>query len=435
MRAMLVKFWKHVIATAFFCVAMASSPSYAATLAHRWTFNSDYTDAIGNADATLGGNGSVSLSNGKAILAGGNGAGYLNLGAGVLGSGNAATLELWATNITEAANWAYLFTYGINDSDTINLITLCNRSSGLSYSRTTRNGMLEGRVNNTQFIRQNEILIGMPESMAYHYSVTFRVNGANTDTRWMVRDAATGFLLAEYSVTIPNLTLAGAASAGWALTLGHNPFTNSSLDLNAGFDEVRVWDGVLGDEQLMANAIAGPDAPLGGSEEAVAVNAGETFTVPTTGGYGYKTDKSVTLGTGAKIRFDTTDYFCKGLRFKAGGIVVPSGNVLDYVELSDSANYEATMEDANTILVQLKSTIPYESTWSGGTPSTAADLDNVANWTSVNAQGAAITAAPTAKTTVLLPAAALATFTLPSDASSSADAPPRRAGASPARPT
>ena len=415
MNAMLTKSWKLVVATAVFCVATTSSPSYAATLTHRWTFNSDYKDAVGNADATLGGNGSVSLSNGKAVLAGGNGAGYLNLGAGVLGTGNAATLELWATNITEAANWAYLFTYGIHDTTPKNLITLCNRSSGLSYSRTTRNAMLEGDVNGSEFIKANEIMIGMPEGMAYHYSVTFRVNGANTDTRWMVRDAATGFLLAEYSVTIPNLTLAGAASAGWALTLGHNPFTNSSLDLNAGFDEVRVWDGVLGDEQLMANAIAGPDAPLGGSEEAVAVNAGETFTVPTTGGYGYKTDKSVTLGAGAKIRFDTTGYFCKGLRFKAGGIVVPSGNVLDYVELSDSANYEATMEDANTILVQLKSTIPYESTWSGGTPSTAADLANVANWTSVNAQGAAITAAPTAKTTVLLPAAALATFTLPSD--------------------
>ena len=402
------------LVAAAICAAAASS-SYAANLAHRWTFNGGYADSVGSAAATLDGNGNVSLSDGKAILAGGNGAGYLNLGAGVLGRGSAATLELWATNITEAANWAYLFTYGIHDSDTGNLITLCNRSSGLSYSRTTRNGMLEGHVNGTQFVRQNEILIGMPEGMAYHYSVTFKVNGANTDTRWMVRDAATGFLLAEMNVTIPNLTLAGAADAGWMLTLGHNPFSNSSLDLNAGFDEVRVWDGVLGDEQLMANAIAGPDAPLGGSATDVAVNAGETFTVPTTGGYGYQTDKSVTLGAGAKIRFDTTGYFGKGLRFKTGGIAVPSGSVLDYVELSDFANYTATMEDANTVLVQLKSTIPHESTWKGGTPTSAADLANAANWTSVNAQGTTIAAAPTAVTTVILPVAALATFTLPAD--------------------
>ena len=73
MNAMLTKSWKLVVATAVFCVATTSSPSYAATLTHRWTFNSDYKDAVGNADATLGGNGSVSLSNGKAVLAGGNG--------------------------------------------------------------------------------------------------------------------------------------------------------------------------------------------------------------------------------------------------------------------------------------------------------------------------------------------------------------------------
>ena len=389
--------------------------SRGARLTHRWTFNNDYSDSIGSADATIAANGNVSLSNGKAILAGGGGAGYLNLGAGVLGRGDVATLELWATNITEAANWAYLFTYGKHDSSPNDLFTLCNRSSGLSYSRTTRNGMLEGYVNGTQFIRQNEILIGMPEGMAYHYSVTFTVNGANTDTRWMVRDAATGFLLAEHSVTIPSLTLAGAADAGWMLTLGHNPFANSTLDLNAGFDEVRVWNGVLSDEQLMANAIVGPDEPLGSSAGYVNIAAGATFAVPTVGGYGYKTDLPVLVGAGAKIRFDTTGYLGKGLRFKTGGITVPSGSVLDYVELSDSANYAATMEDANTILVQLKSTIPYESTWTGGAPSSAADLTTAANWTSVNAQGATITAAPTAKTTVILSAAALATFTLPAD--------------------
>ncbi|MBO7684454.1 MAG: C10 family peptidase [Kiritimatiellae bacterium] len=391
-------------------------PVTALALTHRWSFNGNYNDSIGGATATVGGNGGVSLSGGKAILAGGAGAGYLNLGAGVLGTGNSATLELWATNITEASNWAYLFTYGLHDSDPNSFFTLCNRSSGLSYSRTTRNGMLAEYVGGTQIISQNEVLIGMPESMAYHYSVTFTVNGADTVTRWMVRDAKTGFLLAEKSVTVPSFTLADASAAGWMLTLGHNPFTNSNLDLNCGFDEVRVWSGILGDEQLMANAIAGPDSLIGGCAASVIIGAGETFTVPTVGGYGYKTDSLVSLGAGAKIRFDTTGYFGKGLRFKSGGFLLPSGSVLDFVELSDTANYVATMENANTILVQLKSTIPYESTWKGGTPSVAADLTNAANWTSVNAQGATISAAPTSKTTVVLTASALATFSVPAGA-------------------
>ncbi len=253
--------------------------------------------------------------------------------------------------------------------------------------------------------------------------MTFKKNSdGSTAVRFMSRDAVTGFLLREYAKTIPSWTLADASD--FVLALGQE--TAGTYHIKSQFDEVRVWKGVLSDEQLSANVLAGPDAPLGDgspvvdSAEGIVVMGGETFAVPTaTGGYGYWTDKKVALGSGAKIRFDTTGYFGKALRFRTGGFILPSGSSspLDFVELSDSENYTAAMEDANTVLVQLKPTVPYESTWSGGTPATAADLANAANWTSVNAQGDAVAAAPTAKTTAIIPASSLAAFTLPAGAS------------------
>ena len=75
------------------------------------------------------------------------------------------------------------------------------------------------------------------------------------------------------------------------------------------------------------------------------------------------------------------------------------------------------MEDADTILVRLKDAVPYTSTWIGSVPSTAADLSNPANWASTNAIGAAVSAAPTLVTTVIIPADKLGSFSLPADAS------------------
>ncbi len=411
--------------------------SRSAELVHRWSFTSDYTDSVGtshgftqrwpntgSADHPTD-NCNVSVSDGQAVLVGGNGAGYLNLGTGVVESDD-ATLEVWVTPGVQP-NWAYMFAYGICDvksgqngatANDYNGFFSCSWGrGGTSANDNMARNEFSMRYNGTSYVNDQQNWGPFVPGVTYHISITFRKDGNNTIVRWMSRNATTGAIMSERTVTATGWTAAQAATEGWYLTLGHNPWCNGNQDSVATYDEVRVWNGILSDDQLQANVLQGPDKIVGGGMENVVIEADRVFDVPTTGGYGYKTDLPVVIGAGAKIRFDTTDYFGKGLRFKAGGITVPSGNVLDCVELSDSDNYTATMEDANTILVQLKSTIPYESTWTGGAPSSAADFSNAANWASVNAAGAAISAVPTAKTTVVIPAASLASFSVPAGAS------------------
>ena len=394
-------------------VCMAVAPSRAATLTHRWSFNGDLNDSIGGTTATIkhresntstvdGGNG-VSIEDGKAVLTGGWGAGFLNLGAGVLGTGNEATVEFWATRNANAANWHYIFSYSIPDSGS-NLLTVAP-----GYGSDSRRSCVEW----TSSGQKKDVLVGHPIGVTYHYSIRF----SGTAARIMVRNAETGFLVKEYSFTRSGWSLSSAASAGCALIIGGNPFTNSTMAAPFSFDEVRVWDGVLSDEQLSANALAGPDSVVGGGASGITVAAGGTFHVDGPGGYGFYTSGAVTLEAGAKIRFDTaswTNYSNRAvMRFKAGSITLPAGasSVLDFVELTDSTHYTATLEDAATIKVALNSSIPATSTWKGGTP-TAESLDLASSWTSVDADGNAIDAAPGYGTTIVIPASNT-TFSIP----------------------
>ncbi|MBR0066351.1 MAG: hypothetical protein IJQ00_02045, partial [Kiritimatiellae bacterium] len=397
-------------------------------LTHRWSFTSDYSDSVGTADAENPVGSGVSVSDGRAVLAGGDNAGYLDLGEGVLGSGD-ATLEMWFEKLGSPASWAYAFSYAADGSSSDNMFAL---STAWGWNSNSDNGTgvsivpVYMNIGGTWYGTTSSgasttyTLAYLLPNLPQHISVTFKTNSdGSTTVRWMSRDAATGFLLKECSNTIPSWTLADASA--FRLLLGRNPYGWSTVHtLNSQFDEVRVWNGVLTDEQLSANVLAGPDATftdgIVAGFDGMVVTPGEMFEVNgKTGGYGYWTDKCVTLRTGAKIRFNTTDYFGTGLRFRAGGFVLPVGetDLLSFVELDDAENYTVSLEDANTILVQLKDAIPHTSTWTGATPSSAADLSNAANWTSVNAKGATVTAAPTAKTTAVIPAENLATFTLP----------------------
>ncbi len=388
-----------------------------ASLVHRWSFNgtddANFTDSIGGAVAkvmkktsttTTVDGGTVTWADGKAVLSGGNGTGHLNFGEGVMGTGDGATLEVWATKTANPAGWAYLVNYELIDSTTANHLSLALDLGGSNSSwGPSRWGQTENRVAGNKSGGVN--VLSPPAGVPFHVTLSLEDKGdGSSDVRWMVSDAATGFIYSKQSINVKNLTPASAAADGWALLLGNNPWTNSTKDLACEIDEVRIWDGVLSDEQIKANIIAGPDNPLGGGTTSVVIPENTTYTVPTLGGYGYMTFSPVTLGEGSKIRFETTDYFGTGLRFKTGGIFVPSGSVLDYVELSDPENYTAAMEDADTILVRLKGDIAHESVWKGG------DFANPANWESVNAAGETISAAPGGMTTVIIPASELAAF-------------------------
>ena len=411
--------------------AIATSATFsasAAMLTHRWSFTSGLTDSVGtkhgvvrkqnghnNTGHTDGGN--VTFSNGEAVLAGGTSAGYVDLGTGLMDSDD-ATIEIWMTR-HEDGGWQYMFAYGICDVSDPGFFTC---SYAYSYSddndRMARPEFTMRLNNSTIYEHNNNYGQFGPiiPDVKYHVSLTFKKNGSDTAVRWVIRNAISGAIVHEKTVTATGWT-ATATTATWGLTLGHNPWVGGAQDCPSEFDEVRIWNGVLNDDQIAANIVAGPDTfPVGGRDTSTAatgfdIAAGLTFTIGKSGMHW--TAGTVSVGAGASIVFDTANYDGAVMKFSTGGFSVPSGSVLDYVQLTDTDDYVASMEDANTVLVRLKSTVPHTSTWVGGQPQSAADLADPYNWESVFADGTEDYAVPGSNTTVVIPATSLKYFSIP----------------------
>ena len=216
-------------------------------LAHRWSFNGSLNDSKGNSTATKIGS-AVTVADGKAKLTGnGASAGSLNLGTGLLNT-TAATIEIWASQ-TAARNWGRVFDYG---ADNTHYFTL-TWSSGTDITNDRAGSK------NTAEVATDTTMAPYRLGVQYHISATFERQGdGSTVIRWMKRDVTSGHLLREGTQTmatgIHNI-------ANPVLYLGHS-FYSSDSDACAEYDEVRVWNGVLSDAQLSANAAAGPDTLL-----------------------------------------------------------------------------------------------------------------------------------------------------------------------------
>ena len=391
-------------------LVIADTVTVAALPIHRWRFNGDLTDSTGGADATYLGTAGTFSSDGQAVM---DNNGSINLGSGILGDKD-ATFEFWVTQDKQVNAWVYMFAIG-GTPGVDNQSYAYNTMLQFGW-REYRTGYLYGTMNfnlhETSLASGNlpPFICGVP----FHVAVTFKDNGGSTTVRWMVRDTATGGILYEDSATRYGWTLANAHD--WPVTLGRNCWRNGDQNSYGRFAEARVWNGVLSDDQLARNAVSNPDDLAPGSVSGLSVAAGETYDVTTAGGYGQIVDGKVTLGVGAKLRFDTANCVSGTLRLKTAGFRLPAGvtSVTSMVELTDADNYTVSTEDGgNTIKVSLNSSMPLTSVWIGGTPSTAADLANASNWASTNAAGTAISAAPGSRTTVIIPTSKLATFTIP----------------------
>ncbi len=224
-----------------------------AALAHRWSFTDGYSDSVGGSTATpIGSN--VVVSAGRAVLSGdGHGDGSLRLGVNLLDT-DAATIEIWAA--TKAArNWARVFDFGTSDTNYF-CVTWSQGTSVITDRAASKNP--------SEVICDNTMAPYELGTM-YHISATFERNpNGSTVVRFMRRNAVTGDLEKSGSLTMPNGL---QAIADPILYLGYSQYSGDS-DACADYDEVRIWQGVLSDAQLSANAAAGPDAiPSGVSAE------------------------------------------------------------------------------------------------------------------------------------------------------------------------
>ena len=234
------------------CAAFALTASEtlpAVELTHRWSFNGDYSDSAGGVDAAKCGT-YVSLYGGRVHMGYGacsHGTGYVDLGTNMLDT-TAATIEIWARH-DGVQNWSRIFDYG---ADTANNVFL-SWTFGTTLSKNQLGSKVQGAERKADYTTPYEI------GVDYYIAATFEQQGDGaTLVKWQRRGAATGELLASGS-----LSMAGGINSfvNPVLYLGHSQYT-SDKDALAAYDEVRVWRGVLTDNQLAASAMAGPDSAI-----------------------------------------------------------------------------------------------------------------------------------------------------------------------------
>ena len=228
--------------------AGAALPLCAAEVTHRWSFNGGFADSVGGVDAAKCGT-YVSLYGGKVHMGYGNcnwGTGYVDLGTNMLDT-TAATIEIWARH-DGVESWSRVFDYG---ADNTHYFALC-WTYGTNLNKDRAGAKNSGETATDGTMSPYEI------GTDYYIAVTFEQQGEATLVKWQRRDAVTGELQKSGTMTMPD----GIQKiADPVLYLGHSQYT-SDKDALAAYDEVRVWRGVLTDEQLAASAAAGPDATI-----------------------------------------------------------------------------------------------------------------------------------------------------------------------------
>ncbi len=237
-------------------MAFAALPLSAAEVAHRWSFNGDYSDSVGGVDAVKCGT-YVSLYGGRVHMGYGacsHGTGYVDLGTNMLDT-TAATIEIWARH-DGVKSWSRIFDYGADSANNVFL----SWTFGTTLSKNQVGSKVKGAESKIDYQEPYEI------GRDYHIAATFEQQGVDvTLVKWQRRDAATGELLTSGSLTMKG----GIGSfVDPVLYLGHSQYT-ADKDALAAYDEVRLWSGVLTDEQLAASAAAGPDAAITADSEGV----------------------------------------------------------------------------------------------------------------------------------------------------------------------
>jgi len=285
---------KAAILAAAICVA-AALPTQAYNHAHRWSFNGDYSDSVGNLTAV--GTSSLTFSDGMVNLPGGNkGTSYVTLGENAfsVGSDN-ITIEIWAKQ-NEAVNFARLFEYYPDPStDNKNNDIYMSWSTGANFTsdkiEVKSGGNVKFGVLNT--------MQPYSQGTKYHISMTFCTNAnGSTTVSWAKRNTTSGVVEKSSSQTISSWTLSAfhALAGSPRLYLGYSLY--GEADPKASYDEVRVWRGVLNEAALTLSAQKGPDATAADLAEIAArtlelnsaatleIASGATFTQPVVKGNG-----------------------------------------------------------------------------------------------------------------------------------------------------
>ena len=422
-----------------------------AFLAHRWSFNGDYSDSVGALTATP--TGSPTFSDGKLVLPGGSkGTANVDLGAGALSVGSdSITIEIWARQ-NQALRYARIFDYYSGDgSDKNNDIYMAWNTADNNYNTDKVEVKSGGSV---KFNAANQ-LQPYSQGTMYHISMVISTNAnGSTTVSYAKRNTTSGVVEKSYSNTINSWTLSDfhALAGSPHLHLGCSLWGES--DPKADYDEVRIWNVALSTDALTLSAQKGPDATAADLAEIAAatsaalpvkrtieiasgatldLGAGNTLTQPVVSGSGTVQNGTLNVteklspggdGVVGTIAINSTAVVTGTIRLDYGDAITTTGSVdlsnatIDLAFTPTEGGTVATASGSGTFTgvpaftvngetppsrwqlvkssdgknIVIKDVAPATAYWTGLGDLT--DVNDPDNWACTNAVGAEVSACP-----------------------------------------
>lgn len=234
-----------------------------AALKNRWSFNGDLTDSVGGSNATIvdpdsnATVGGVVTQNADSVtLTGGvsTTSAAVKLGANLIGGKTTpVTLEFWATQ-NAVQNWGRVFDFG----------SATNEYFFMSWTRTTNSAQDQVEwIDGTVAYNKPDTNGGFALGTKYHIVLTLvpaaYTNGAitaGTRVTWYIAPATnTTTPPAKGTFDTPYTLAALNDLNNW---IGRSMWTNDNV-ANATYDEVRIWNGALTNDELTTYQLAGPN--------------------------------------------------------------------------------------------------------------------------------------------------------------------------------
>ena len=238
-------------------------------LKHRWSFNSDLTDGVGTANATIvdpdnnaAAGGTVSVDTTSVTLTGGASgtSAAVLLGTDLLnGVTHPVTIELWATQ-NAVQNWGRIFDFGSGTTEY--LFMSFTRGTDLANDQVewVDNGVATNRstlpVNSTA----QSYALGTPYHVVLTLTPAAYTNGAlatGTRVTWYIATSTTTTTLSAKGTFDTANNLANFAATNY--WLGRSMWTGDNVAA-ASYDEFRIWKGALTANEINTYQLSGPNA-------------------------------------------------------------------------------------------------------------------------------------------------------------------------------
>ncbi len=229
-------------------ITVSPLPGLAPVLKHRYSFSGApgatvATDSVGGADGTLTG-GSAFTGDGNVTLDGTDG--YIDLPNGIISSLTNATFEAWVT-WTGTTVWQRIFDFGSNSAGED------RQSTGQTYlfltPRNGANNTVRFAATSTSNGGERPVLnskAALPADKQSHLVVTYNV------TEKLAKLYIDGQFIASGPVSVALKSIRDVNNwlgrSNWP-----DPFFSGS------FNEFRIYEGILSDQQVAFSAAAGPD--------------------------------------------------------------------------------------------------------------------------------------------------------------------------------